>query len=1028
MRVIICLLLAIFCFEGPAFAASEPIIAPAPDWVEVVPVPRSNPALADRPLQTLMVTAQSRYDTDHYDHYGEYAVAIQNAQGLQAAGNVTIPWQPDQSDLAVHKVRILRGNQVIDLLANGQAFTVLRRESNLETAMLDGVLTAVLQPEGLAVGDILNVAFSIRRRPGPLGLRGENFLFAVRGQPVRQVTIRQIWPTGVNMRWQGAGLYGNPRILRTSQGTELRLERQDLEAQEAPSQAPGRFALSTALEVSGYQSWTEISRAFAPLYARAMELGPNSPIRAQIDRIAAASVDPRARAIAALRLVQDETRYLALSMGEGHLTPATADQTWTRRYGDCKGKTVLLLALLHGLGIEAEPVVVNSRLGDAVRERLPQVGAFDHVIVRARIGGTSYWLDGTRSGDRSIDDLVGAGYGWALPLRIEGAELEPIPVPSPTLPTMAAEVIVDASRGFADNLPFRAQITFRGDIATIMRAGLAQTGRDAFVEQIRSEAGDHVPGEMEITSFDIREDDGSGGFVILMNGTGRMNWQRVPGGNVDEYRFDNSTISWSPSVERPAGPLRDAPFAFEVPYHETNTETIILPNGGRGYSMEGSNFDRTIAGTRLSRESSIVDGRAVVRTAIRRLQREVPAREMRAAIQPLRAISDDNAYLRAPPGTVVQRASSGSTAGGTSGRAEAGELVDRGHELLQNGEIEQASAAFAEAAELAPQWSRPVANHAIAMIHQRHYDEAERLLQRAAALDANDFVVSQGRGMLHLARGEAEPAIAQFTRSLELDPNNNFSLLQRSSANRQAGRIDAALADLDAVLEGEPNHVGALVSKARLLAWQNHVDRALALVDARLAANESDVLMVHLRAEILGRSGRAEEARVAYARTLEMYEQRQAQGNEGPSESTRAVLLAGSGQIERAVDVLDEALEQTPDDPSLLNERCWLRATSNVELEAALADCERAITLRSDSASYLDSRAMVRLRMGQIDRAIADASAALALNSQLAPSLFVRGVARIRNGEREAGEADLAEARRLQFDIDAEYREYGVTP
>ena len=33
-------------------------------------------------------------------------------------------------------------------------------------------------------------------------------------------------------------------------------------------------------------------------------------------------------------------------MGEGNYLPASADQNWTRRFADCKGKTVTLLALL----------------------------------------------------------------------------------------------------------------------------------------------------------------------------------------------------------------------------------------------------------------------------------------------------------------------------------------------------------------------------------------------------------------------------------------------------------------------------------------------------------------------------------------------------------------------------------------------------------------------------------------------------------------------------------------------------------
>jgi len=74
-------------------------------------------------------------------------------------------------------------------------------------------------------------------------------------------------------------------------------------------------------------------------------------------------------------------RYVLLAIDDGGYVPAPADTTWSRRFGDCKGKTVLLLALLRELGIDARPALVSVQGGDGLNERLPMVGAFDHVFV-----------------------------------------------------------------------------------------------------------------------------------------------------------------------------------------------------------------------------------------------------------------------------------------------------------------------------------------------------------------------------------------------------------------------------------------------------------------------------------------------------------------------------------------------------------------------------------------------------------------------------------------------------------------------
>src|SRR3546814_8269245 len=92
------------------------------------------------------------------------------------------------------------------------------------------------------------------------------------------------------------------------------------------------------------------------------------------------------RASAALKLVQRDVRYIYVGLGNGNLTPATAEETCQRRYGDCKGKTALLMALLARLGIEAEAVLANNSGGDeGLDGQLPNPGMCDHVLVRARI-------------------------------------------------------------------------------------------------------------------------------------------------------------------------------------------------------------------------------------------------------------------------------------------------------------------------------------------------------------------------------------------------------------------------------------------------------------------------------------------------------------------------------------------------------------------------------------------------------------------------------------------------------------------
>ena len=146
-----------------AVAADSPEYGPIPDWVKPTAVPATTAAPDNAPVKMLLEDQQFNFLPKSQEVFQETVIRVQTAQGLQAVSTLQLPWQPDTDVLTIHKVHIIRGDQVIDALAAGQKFTLLRRENNLEYSALDGVLTAAFQPGDVRVGDILDLAYSITR-------------------------------------------------------------------------------------------------------------------------------------------------------------------------------------------------------------------------------------------------------------------------------------------------------------------------------------------------------------------------------------------------------------------------------------------------------------------------------------------------------------------------------------------------------------------------------------------------------------------------------------------------------------------------------------------------------------------------------------------------------------------------------------------------------------------------------------------------------------------------------------------------
>src|SRR5438552_11821205 len=143
--------------SSPAWAADELKFGAPPAWVVLQVISPASDKAKDQPVALLLHDQQTLLEPGKTSSFSELAFKIQKPEGL-AAGNMSIAWNPAFDTVTVNRLEIRRGDQVIDVIKSGQTFTTMRRETNLEMAMLDGMLTANIQPEGLQQGDVVVLA------------------------------------------------------------------------------------------------------------------------------------------------------------------------------------------------------------------------------------------------------------------------------------------------------------------------------------------------------------------------------------------------------------------------------------------------------------------------------------------------------------------------------------------------------------------------------------------------------------------------------------------------------------------------------------------------------------------------------------------------------------------------------------------------------------------------------------------------------------------------------------------------------
>jgi len=443
-------------------AGEAPRYEAAPGWVDAVSV-----ASVDKGEDNDLIVSDQQVrieDGKRWDYY-DRVYRLSDVKDMSDIGTLKFQWLPDKGDLIIHEIAILRGGQIINVLDQSKGLEILRREQMLEMGILDGSLTATLAVPGLVIGDRVRTRYSITLSDQALkgdvqsqirlpretsSAKGNAISVMLQGRANPEADYTRVmvsWPVGMDVSYKTtSSVEISPPVARDGyQWLEIALPLPA--ADPPPADAPLRYRMPPTLQIGTFANWADVAQTMAPYYVTQGGLDGLTDLADKVDAIGARPISKLEKAVAALELVQEDIRYLLNGLDGGNYIPQNVATTWQLKYGDCKAKTVMLLAVLDRLGIDAQAVLVSTNLGNAVPESLPIPGAFNHVLVRAVIDGQEYFLDGTSAGANIA--IVGnvPPFEYYLPLQETGATLKPITQTLPLAPETEMQLELDGSAG-----------------------------------------------------------------------------------------------------------------------------------------------------------------------------------------------------------------------------------------------------------------------------------------------------------------------------------------------------------------------------------------------------------------------------------------------------------------------------------------------------------------------------------------------------------------------------------------------------
>ena len=260
------------------------------------------------------------------------------------------------------------------------------------------------------------------------------------------------------------------------------------------------------VQATSFASWNEFGTWWWNLIRE--ELRPSPEIKEKVVELTRGAQTPMDKLRAIYNFVVTDIRYNAWEFGVHGYEPYSAAVIFSRGFGDCKDKAILLKVMLGEAGIEAWPVLILSE-GRRFEEdhELAMVSHFNHCIafVPEQEGIPEMFIDGTAR-LHTLETLPDSDAGAkVLVVREDGVENRRIRFPKGTENRLDTQIFVDLTGDSGPKVKVVRRVTGRYGVGDRHRFNGSDEERAEQAERFLSGMFGALEGEVQSTWTDVED-------------------------------------------------------------------------------------------------------------------------------------------------------------------------------------------------------------------------------------------------------------------------------------------------------------------------------------------------------------------------------------------------------------------------------------------------------------------------------------------------------------------------------------------
>jgi HEAT repeat protein/Tfp pilus assembly protein PilF len=235
---------------------------------------------------------------------------------------------------------------------------------------------------------------------------------------------------------------------------------------------------------------------------------------------------------------------------------------------------------------------------------------------------------------------------------------------------------------------------------------------------------------------------------------------------------------------------------------------------------------------------------------------------------------------------------------------------------------------------------------------------------KAIEIDPRYADAYRRRGLIHRARGSHDYALADFTKAIEVDDERAGAYYySRGATYMNKGDYDAAVADFTEAIKRNDYNADAYYARGAAYHWKGNYDAAIRDYDRALEFIPPAVLAFGSRGRAKLAQGKIEDALADLDEAIKL-DPKNAANHQGRGDALKA-----QERFAPAEDSYREALRLSPDDPAVLGHIGHFLVEQNKSLKEALKLIERAVKAQPANPSFLHSFGWAYLKLGRLEEA-----------------------------------------------------------